>query len=998
MIPVLPPAPRPALGNHLFLLLCAEGQAVEAGSNRPFLLDDPRSVWLLAGGEVDISSVHLPFQGEAEGRQHFFSASAGEVLFGVGLGGAHGLTLQGVAAPGAALRKIPLSLWQERAADPAFTDLAALLLDQWLAALLRGVTARLRPRSYQELRPGQNTLAARSCASSPTRPLWIELQQGTAHLFGEPTLPLAAGPRLVPLADRAWLESATDLVVRAVDTPALLRSDPGAASLGPFHEMVLRCLALRRECGERQERERVAALLRMDRTVVGATLAGLAGVLRDRVPGPELPSEATAAAGEGREHPLLQACRAVLRALGVASCPRPPLDEQGQPKARDPLLAVARAARMRVRQVVLRGSWWRGDHGPLVGYRQEDQRPVALLPTSPRRYEAYDVVRGTRAPVTAAVAQTLSPFAHMFYRRLPDRPLQAADLLRFGLFQCRSDLLALLVLGLGVGLLGLVTPLCTGLLFDAVIPGAQRTQLLQLCLGMLLGMLTSSAFNLASGFATLRIEAKLGASLQAAVWDRLLDLPARFFRGFSAGDLTQRAATIQFLCRAIFGMTMGTLLSGIFGVANGLLLFYFDPKLALLGLLLVLLAVGCAALAGWRQVAVMRPMVTMNGHLDGLVFQLLSGVAKLRITGAERRAFANWARQFGEMRRLALKVRAPLQVFNSVYPLLCAMVLYGAVQGEGGLSSTGSFIAFVVAFEALLQSALAVCQVGISLPLLRMSYQRMVPILEAVPEVDGAKGDPGELSGEIEISHVSFRYGDHGPLILDDVSLHIRPGEFVAITGGSGSGKSTLLRLLLGFDRPAQGAVYYSGQDLQGLDVREVRRQIGVVLQDGKLMADDIFHNIVGSAKLTQEQAMEAARMAGFDKDIEQMPMGLHTLVSEGGSTLSGGQRQRLLIARALVRRPRILLFDEATSALDNQTQALVSASIEKLAATRVVIAHRLSTIVRADRIVVLQGGRLVQSGTYEELLRQPGPFAELAQRQLVTAPEKPAERRKVQR
>jgi ABC-type bacteriocin/lantibiotic exporter with double-glycine peptidase domain len=251
------------------------------------------------------------------------------------------------------------------------------------------------------------------------------------------------------------------------------------------------------------------------------------------------------------------------------------------------------------------------------------------------------------------------------------------------------------------------------------------------------------------------------------------------------------------------------------------------------------------------------------------------------------------------------------------------------------------------------------------------------------PEARAERTDPGVLSGDIEINQVSFRYKADGPLALNDVSLRVRPGEFVAIVGPSGSGKSSLFRLLLGFETPEAGSVYYNGQDLTKLDVQAVRRQIGVVLQEARLMPGSIYQNIIGTLDLTLEDAWEAARMSGLDEDTRQMPMGMHTVITAGGATLSGGQRQRLMIARAVVAKPRLMLFDEATSALDNRTQETVSKNLEVLHTTRIVIAHRLSTIRRADRVYVLVGGRLAQSGAYAELLNQRGPFADLVKRQL---------------
>ncbi len=297
--------------------------------------------------------------------------------------------------------------------------------------------------------------------------------------------------------------------------------------------------------------------------------------------------------------------------------------------------------------------------------------------------------------------------------------------------------------------------------------------------------------------------------------------------------------------------------------------------------------------------------------------------------------------------------------------------------------SLGSFLAFNVAFAQVLSAAVTVSSLAGSVAAVIPLQERARSIIETPPEVDVDRAQVGEQSGDIEISHVSFRYHPDGPLVLNDVSVHVRPGEFVAFVGPSGAGKSTIIRLLLGFEKPMSGSIYYDRLDLAGLDPQAVRQQMGVVLQDGKLMAGDIFTNITGAGRYTEEEAWAAAALSGLDDDIRQMPMGMYTVIGEGGSTLSGGQRQRLMIARAIVSRPPLLLFDEATSALDNETQAKVSASLERLKVTRVVVAHRLSTVVAAHRIFVLDQGRIVQSGTFPELMQQGGLFAALAQRQL---------------
>jgi ABC-type bacteriocin/lantibiotic exporter with double-glycine peptidase domain len=370
-----------------------------------------------------------------------------------------------------------------------------------------------------------------------------------------------------------------------------------------------------------------------------------------------------------------------------------------------------------------------------------------------------------------------------------------------------------------------------------------------------------------------------------------------------------------------------------------------------------------------------------------IVLQLLTGISRLRVAGAEKRALAFWAKSYSLQTKLnfqAQSVANNASVFMAVVPLLSAGFIFGAVAFLGSANLTlATFLAFNAAFVQIIGASVTVGSTVTSLLEIVPLYERAKPILVTEPEFHRDKRDPGDLRGEIEINHVSFRYHADGPLILDDVNLHIQPGEFVAFVGPSGAGKSTILRLLLGFELPVTGSIYFDREDLASLDHQAVRGQVGVVLQNSQLTPGTLLSNIIGNSLLTLEDAWEAARLSGLDADIAQMPMEMYTVITEGESTFSGGQRQRLLIARAVVSKPKILLFDEATSALDNVTQAQVAESLDKLKATRVVVAHRLSTVINADRICVVQQGRIVQQGRYQDLIEQPGLFADLAQRQL---------------
>jgi ATP-binding cassette subfamily C protein len=432
----------------------------------------------------------------------------------------------------------------------------------------------------------------------------------------------------------------------------------------------------------------------------------------------------------------------------------------------------------------------------------------------------------------------------------------------------------------------------------------------------------------------------------------------------------------------------------LFSLLNLALLFYYSWKLALVAVAVAVVAIAITTLSGVFLVRKVRPLLEVKGNIFGQTVQLINGISKLRVAGAEERGFAAWSKNYSRQIKLELStqnVEDLVALFNTVMPTLTSGILFWftiklleEAQTTGGIGLTiGAFLAFNSAFGTFIKGATDVSNTVTNALQVVPQWKRAQPILETIPEVDLSKADPGKLMGRIVVDHITFRYRQDGPLTLDDVSLYAEPGEFIALVGGSGSGKSTLFRLLLGFETAEDGTIYYDGQDLSGLDVDAVRRQLGVVLQAGRITSASIFDNIASGARITLDEAWEAARMSGFADDVAAMPMQMHTVISEGGGNLSGGQRQRLLIARALVLKPRILLFDEATSALDNRTQAIVSESLDKLQVTRMVIAHRLSTIRNAHRIYVLDCGRVVQQGSFEELASQEGLFAQLMQRQM---------------
>ncbi|HKI35482.1 MAG TPA: NHLP bacteriocin export ABC transporter permease/ATPase subunit [Gemmataceae bacterium] len=958
----------------------AGGPPRDLAGNSPLPLDDRDSVWLVSAGWVDVFALSPPRDGVAGARRHLFRAEAGQALFGVGAG-----SLLAVGGPGSQVLRLGRPDFEDLARRAELAAPLAALLAGWVRSLTGGVARDRLPKKVTLLDPEKEVELAEGGIATPARgTLWVRHVHGSSRFVGHAGPSLSAGDRLFPLAAPGWLAAAeAGTRLTALTTEAAL-SDPEVwPGLDHFHQAALACVDAQHARADATDRGRLERRSEAERRLLRSTLARLAEVADG---GDEVGLD-----GGLEDDPLLSACRLVGARLGVAI--ERPLGGGETKRRSDPVTAIARASRIRVRRVLLSGDWFCQDNGPLLGYwarsggSAEDDRPVALLPVSTSRYEVIDPVDGKAVPLTAANAGSVQPFAYTFYRPFESRSLTPWRLFRFGVAGGGRDWLRVALLGLAGSLLGMFTPIVTGWVFDHVIPGAEHDELLLVVLALAVSALVAALFQLTRGIAMLRLESKMEGTVQAGIWDRLLNLPAPFFRRFTAGDLADRAMGIAAMRQVLTDVALSSVLGLVFTLAYFGLLFYYDVRLALLACGLFVVVLLGTALAAARGLRYQRSVYQLRGKIAGLVLQLITGITRLRVAAAEDRALAVWGREFGAQRRLSFRARCVgnnLATFNAAVPIVSTLALFGTVAllPREGLS-LGHFLAFNVAFVQILAAAVVMGSAITTAIQVVPLYERARPILDAAPEVDVGKAVPGDLAGDIEISHVSFRYRPDGLPILDDVSIHVRPGEFVAFVGPSGAGKSTLIRLLLGFEAPTAGSVYYDREDLAGLDRQAVRRQIGVVLQDGKILMGDIFSNIIGSSLLTLEDAWEAAYLAGLDDDIADMPMGMHTVVSDGGGTLSGGQRQRLLIARAVVGKPRILLFDEATSALDNETQAKVSRSLERLKATRIVVAHRLSTIRNADRIYVLDAGRVVQQGKYQQLLDQGGLFAELAKRQL---------------
>ncbi|MEU8619134.1 NHLP bacteriocin export ABC transporter permease/ATPase subunit [Streptomyces sp. NPDC048623] len=973
-------APAAGAADPVLSALGGLGAPLDCSGLRGLSLEGPSVLWLVVHGGLDLFAVDT---GQT-GSWHFLGrVDAGALLQGPALGPAEGPrhTLVGRPSRECLLRRIELS--ELHRPEPETYGQG------------------YQGQGYEGHGDGYGYAGGWEAYGTPASPVASPLEdafalgvgRGLRVLYEAPLGARPGGGRAAGDDEVMWMHVAPGSVAYGAVYEA------GAAGgllvdAALWHGMVEQQYRLRHALDDWiEERERAQE----DRTAAGLAAGRAAGSEADRTllaalgrSGGRGGGRRGATGGSNGVDATLAVCRLVAADAGVVLAESVATVEAGagaDGERLDPVERIALAARIRTREVGLRGRWWREDCGPLVGRWEADGEPVALLW---RRggYVAVDPAGGRPERIDADSARDFEPAAVMFYRPLPEGRPSLPRLLRFSAGGTRRELRALFLGGLVSVVLGATVPLATGRVLGAYVPAGESGLIVQTAVALGAAAVLQAAFMLLQNVALLRMEGRIEATLQPAVWDRLLRLPAPFFGGRSTGELANAALGIGVIRRTLSGIAPVCLQSTAVAAVNLVLLLVHSVPLGLLALAM-LLVVGAVLLGlGLWQLRHQRRLVELGNRLDNQAFQTLRGLPKLRVAAAESFAYAAWAREFARTRVLQQRVgriQNTVTVLGAVCLPLCTLVMFMLLAGPArGAMSAAGFLTFSTALTLLLSSVTQLTGAVLSVAAVVPVYEQVEPILAAEPEVRAGTVRPGVLSGAIEARGLSYRYTEDGPLVLDGVDLCVRPGEFVAVVGASGSGKSTLLRLLIGLDRPTGGSVLYDGQDLAALDRAAVRRQCGVVLQHARPLTGSILDCVRGAEAYTLEEVSEAVTLAGLAEDVQAMPMGLHTMLSDGGGTISGGQRQRLMIAQALIRKPRILFLDEATSALDNEAQHVVIESTRALRATRVVIAHRLSTVMGADRVIAMADGRVVQDGPPAELLADPaGLFHELVRRQL---------------
>lgn len=639
------------------------------------------------------------------------------------------------------------------------------------------------------------------------------------------------------------------------------------------------------------------------------------------------------------------------------------------------------------REVYLNGDWYRHSYGALLGFKRDTGEAVALIPGVLKGYYYTDSKTSGRVKINKKTAENIEIKAFAFYEPFPMRAIGIPDLLLY-MKKCLNtgDIALLRLAMLAVTLVGLILPSLMAAITGVILKSGRRDALLGAAVCVFCVVISSSLLSSVSALLNKRFEIKISMSVDAAMMMRLLAMPAAFYSDLNPGEMKSDSTAVGSLCSLLRGMV----LTGYFGVISSLLyitqIFRFAPVLVVPSVIILLITVAVSVMTTLLETGLNRRHLEHEAKEEGLSYALITGVQKIRLAGAEKRAFAKWLTEYSEGAAVTYNPPFFLKI-SSIITLATGLVsnivlYYLSVKKGVGQSD---YFAFTAAFGAVMGAFGQLTDMARSAAKLGPVTEVAEPFLKTAPEASEKREAVTHIAGGIELNHVCFRYSKDTPFILDDLSLRIRPGEYVAVVGKTGCGKSTLIRLLLGFEMPEKGAVYYDGRDINTLDTYSLRRNIGTVLQNGALFNGDIYSNIViTKPELLIDDAWEAAEATGIADDIRAMPMGMHTYISEGQGGISGGQKQRLMIARAIAPKPKILLFDEATSALDNITQKKVSDALDKMGCTRVIVAHRLSTIKNCDRILVLKDGKIAEEGSYDELVARGEYFAELVKGQML--------------
>ncbi len=965
-------------------LAADSGASVPCTGNLPVVLDDPDSIWYIEQGSVNLFLVELVDGVDRSAPQFLMSRESGCLLPGVAPDeqSDDGTTLQLVAKglPDTRLRKMPASIVDE--IDP---KILAAQFDSWMNSITDRLSIYTKPlpRPTSLAKPGTIEVPANGIVSVRHEVIWVSNPARPSVIFMDFVnySEIAEGKGLanspIPLTRTSWVSFLESATLTGTTSETLAARGEMISALASFHAVALNLERLNRRLAAVDDVNLEKARTRSRRVAAAVARQQLFNIY-------DQPIDQVAAADDTT---LIDALRIVGEKESIDFIFPARSAQSGTPIG---LIDVLSASGVRARRVQLdaESNWWWSDSNTLLAFRKEDGQPVVLVPGVFGRYREIDPLSKRAARVTASSARGLKDEAWTFYRPLSAEDTTQRNLARIAFRGAGSDIARLVIAGIPHGVTKLAPAFALGAIANHVLAGGDAQSLYVLTaalagiglIGALFHMLQNTAFSRLKGRSTSRIE--------AAFWDHLMRLPASVVQRYSAGDLAILGMSFQKVRDSLQDTVTSSFLSIIFLLPIFVIISFYDTTLGFIALAFSLTSLLITVILGLRQIFPYEQMISASRRVAGNLFQMINGIIKLREGGAEGSAFAIWARNYRQLKRAELELSAldeHARAFSAALPFLASGVLLFAVMSNGDRNVP--IADFLVVFTVFIVFQTAVARLGESLGAVAALYpalKQMEPLLSVVPETE-SKGEPVEfLGGDVLFDRVSFRYKADGPLILDDVTIHAQSGEFIALAGESGSGKSTLFKLALGAIVPTSGAVYYDERDLKHLNLKQVRQKIGSVPQSVQLHPHDIWDNIAGHHDSVETgEIWAAARIADIEKEIKRMPMGLMTMVGSSGEVLSGGESQRITLARSVMRNPRIMLLDEATNWMDNDGQAKVMENLAGMTFTRIVIAHRLSTLKSADRIYVLQSGKVVESGSYAELMEAGGEFTDLVKRQI---------------
>lgn len=970
------------------------GEVLKVSSNYRRFLAYPDSFWWIESGEGAIFSMQRTGNLIEKGilnkgpLTYLGTATPGSLIFGFKIEESDPIAILLMTHAETKWKKISLSdLLMHCTNNPQSIPEFSSHFDLWINQVISQVSyfaldegdKVIHASSTIDLEPGEIVVPFKSILPEHKDDIvWIEVIDGALQIFNFESLSVTKEFGPYPMTALTWASTLSQTQIRGLTTKEAMRSPKFASAFQGFQSHALKLIEYNEMRRKELDLKRIEKKELLDEIAVDLALREMGSILQ----------EEREMVRVSIEDPLFLAAQLIGKEMAMEFLPGAESNPKDTFQTR--LKSICERSRVAMRQVTLKKGFWKRDTRSLLGFLKESDTPVAIINHNPKHYEIIDPVTKKRISLNESSFEKLRGFAFMFYKPFPEGPVSGSTILQFCLKGQKRESLTILAVGVLGGLISLFPPYFISILFNKVIGDAESSMLWQVIFGLVIVAISSSIFLLTRAFTMLRLSQLIDYKLESALWDRILSLSTNFFRQFTVGNLIERVYAISQIHQLVSGTTIKILLSAIFSLFYFFAMLFYSPLLALIGMGIIFFCLGLSAFCVIKKALLEKVILAISGVANGFVVQLIGGVAKLRISGAENKAFSKWSHYQKEMTSLEMQAQTMQNIvtlFTAVLPIFSTALLFSSVmwmmKDDNTLPITlGALIAFFAAFVPFSQAIFDVSNTLMNIIQAVPLWDRAKVILQATPEGGKEKAKPGKLTGDLLVDQLAFRYDKGSALVLDNVSLYANPGEFIAIVGPSGCGKTTLVRALLGFEIPEHGYIYYNSKELSGLDLREVRKQIGTVLQNGTIFSGTLYDNLVCGGLYSKEEVKYAIKVSGFVDDLKEMPMGLHTVVQSGGVTFSGGQAQRLLIARALIGKPKILIFDEATSALDNKTQDHVTARLDELKVTRIVIAHRMSTVKNANRIYVMEKGRIVQSGSFHELALQEGLFKIMLERQ----------------